>query len=74
MKFWIIPVVIAPFALAYVVTGTTCGFSGPSDLDCFTASDGFWELFASFLIMFAIAIWVGAGFSYLLVKHGKNRS
>ncbi|GFE65236.1 hypothetical protein [Litoreibacter roseus] len=64
----IISVFFAPFVVAWGVTGSVCGFAKPSALQCYEAGDGYWNLFFSYLIMFSIAIWVGGGLAYLLIR------
>ncbi len=66
-------VVLAPFVVAWLVAGSVCGFWTARDINCFHASDGYWEVYFSFLIMFAIAIWIGGGFIALTLKLAKAR-
>lgn len=67
-RFWLISVVAGPFVLAWMLTGNLCGQWWPSTTVCMHASDMFWDVFIAFSIMFCIAIWVGAGMCYALLK------
>ncbi|MEM9432457.1 MAG: hypothetical protein AAGA12_00940 [Pseudomonadota bacterium] len=66
-------VLVAPFLVAWGVAGAVCGFTGPREINCYHASDGYWEIYFSFLIMFSIAIWIGGGFIALTLKLAKAR-
>lgn len=68
MKFVIVLMAVAPALLAWGVTGQVCGFWTPREINCYHASDGYWELYSSLLIAFCIAIWVGGGLGLAFMR------
>ena len=66
---YVIPIVISPILLAWAVTAYLFGSLTPSGASYAGHTEGFGEMLLSLSIMFCIAIWVGALFSYLLIYH-----
>ena len=63
----LIPILLAPILLAWAVTAYLFGALTPSGANYAGHTEGFGEMFLSLSIMFCIAIWVGALFSFLLI-------
>lgn len=67
-------VILAPIALAYLVTALMFGAWTPSGGSYDGASDGYMKVFVSYAIMFCIATWIGGGFTWLTIKLAKARA
>jgi hypothetical protein len=72
MKKFLIPTLVAPILMAWGLTAFLFGSltGGGSYAGHET---GFGEVFASFTIMFCIAVWIGALATYLLIKHNQSQ-
>ena len=64
----VLPVfLVGPFLLALGVVTAMCQSWFPTANACPT-SDEWWSVYFSYLIMFAIAVWVGGGLTYALLR------
>lgn len=67
MKFLIPVFLIGPFVLAWAIMGAMCqGWFPTADACPGPGERG--SVYMSFLIMFAIAFWVGGGLTYALLR------
>lgn len=74
MRLIIAGVVLAPIALAYLLTASMFGAWTPSGGSYDGASDGYVKVLVSYAIMFCIATWIGGGFTWLTIKLAKART
>ena len=64
----ILPVfLVGPFVLALGVITAMCQSWFPTANAC-PAAEEWWPVFLSYLIMFAIAVWVGGVLTYMLLR------
>ncbi|PTX54385.1 hypothetical protein C8N43_3199 [Litoreibacter ponti] len=70
IKYLIPAALLGPILLAWGVTAYLFGSLLPGAGSYAGGTEGWGEMFLSLSIMFCIAIWIGALFSWLLVRHG----
>lgn len=69
----LVAVVVAPIALAYLMTSYMFSALTPANASFDGSGEGYLEVLMSFAIMFCIATWIGGGFIWLTLKLAKAR-
>jgi len=69
MMKWLPLVLLGPIALAWAVTSYLFSSATGAGANYQGHTEGYGEMMLSLSIMFCIAIWIGALFCYLVLKH-----